>query len=95
MKRTLIIAGFLIAAYSYLYITSTLVDYSDDPEIFAKYILGSTAITIVRFSIFLVIPAHFLLIRRAYKKHSLEFAFAAPFFIVPYMLGATAQALIL
>ena len=95
MKAALFFAGLFIAAFTYVFITTVLVYNSDIPEVHYKYPLGATEMKILMYSIILVLPAHFLLIRRAYKKHNFEFAILVPYYIAPYMLGATAQALFL
>jgi hypothetical protein len=95
MKTALFFAGIFIGIYTYVFITTQLVYISDIPEVPIRYPLGPVAMSLVTYSIIAVIPAHFILVRRAYKKHNFEFAIAAPFFIIPYMLGAAVQALIL
>lgn len=95
MKRTLTLYGLVICAYTYVYFSTALVYFSSSADVIHPFGLGKTAMLLVLSSLFIVAPAHFLLVRKAVRQNVIDWPIAVPYLLIPYMLGVIVQGLFL
>lgn len=95
MRNNLVLAAFIVVAYSYFYVSTALIYFSDVESLTDDFFLSLSQMKFVLFTIVLILPAHAYLCYYAWKKKGMDISIVLPFFVLPYMLGATVQALIL
>ena len=93
MRNLLIFIGLIVAAYIAIYIQALLVGYTNIPETLDEYWAGAENIPLIKSIIYVLVPLHLgFVIFVAYKK-KIEWHWAIPLAIIPYMLGAIIQGL--
>ena len=95
MRRILVLAGLFVGAFTYVYITTVLVYTTNIPEVLFNYWMDISTMKIFFYSVFLVVPAHLYLVIYSVKKDKMDWSTGVPFFLIPYMIGATTQAIVL
>ncbi|MFT4602011.1 MAG: hypothetical protein ACI857_002197 [Arenicella sp.] len=94
MKNKLIASGSVVAIATVLVIQAILVNYTTIPEVFATYWLGFENISIVIALGTLVGIAHIAFAIWATAKNKIEWHWAIPLAMMPFMIGAIVQGLL-
>ncbi|MCB9225379.1 MAG: hypothetical protein R2780_00435 [Crocinitomicaceae bacterium] len=95
MRLALGIVAIIVCAYIVIFMNAVMVYSANIPQEINNHFLGSAGIKVAVFSIFLVVPAHAILVYTAVKKKEIDWILALPYFTIPYMLGASIQAIVL
>lgn len=95
MRKIFVLAGLFVCAFTYVYINTVLVYHTDIPEVLINYWMSISTMQIFFYTVLLVVPAHLYLVIYGVRKDKMDWSTGVPFFIIPYMLGATVQAMIL
>lgn len=95
MKTTLSVVAVLVGAYFVFFMNAVMAYTANIPEEIADHFLGETGIKIIVFAIYAIVPAHLFLVIWAVRKKGVEWSTGLPFFLIPYMLGASIQGMVL
>jgi hypothetical protein len=95
MKSIVVVAAIVVGLYFIFFLNAVVTYAGGTPEDVQNHWMGITGMQIMSFSIFLVAPVHLFLVLKAMKQEIFDWTQALALFTVPYMLGATIQALIL
>lgn len=95
MKSVLSVVAVLVGAYFVFFMNAVMAYTANIPEEIADHFLGEGGIKIVVFAIFVIVPTHLFLVIWAVRKKGIEWSTGLPFFMIPYMLGASIQAIML
>lgn len=93
MRNTLIAIGLLVAVYTGIFIQALLVYYANIPETLLEYWAGYENIPLILNLVYVVVPLHIGFVIYVTYKKKIEWHWAVPLAIMPYMLGATVQGL--
>ena len=96
MKSKLTLAGLFVATYTYFLITAFFYLFAEDVilEVDRNMIINPMFLWVILGLSIVIIPAHYYLVRTAYKKHDMDIGMAIPYFAIPYMLGVIAHTMI-
>lgn len=93
MRNILILIGLVVAAYTTIYIQALLVWYTNIPETLMEYWAGYENIPLITSLIYFIVPLHLGFVIYVTYKKKIEWHWALPLAILPYMLGAIVQGL--
>lgn len=93
MKSTLVIVGLVVATWTYVFVTSLLVYFTDIPEVLTDFWIPMNMLQWVILSVVVVLPLHFWIVYKGIRKKEYDWSIGVPFLVLPYMLGVIAQSL--
>ena len=93
MRNRLVFIGFLVCVLVIFVVQALLVLYATKGEIWENYWLGFENIKFILGGACVLFPAHIVYIIWAANKKKVEWHWAIPLLIMPYMLGVTIQGL--
>ena len=95
MKRGLTLIAILVCVYFVFFMNAVMVLFNGISDDILNHWMGESGLKLMMFSIILVVPAHLVVILAAIKKNQIDWTVGLAYFLIPYMLGASVQTIVL
>ena len=94
MRNVLIFAGAIVSIYFVFVLQAFFVWKSQRPEVWMSYWLGIENVKFVFIGGFVLFSLHITLVIRAVKQKKIEWHWAIPLVLMPYMMSVILQGLL-